>query len=569
MLIEIFKNITLNVSLLVLIAYLLTKVPLVREFASRRQESLHVKLAMAVIFGLIGILSTYTGIKVQGAIANTRVIGVVAGGLLGGPLVGVIAGAIAGLHRYAIDIGGFTAVACAISTITEGLIGGLFARYIQRKEDRWLTAGVVTMLAELVQMAIILLVARPLSAAWQLVEVISLPMILVNSLGVIIFIGIFDSVFIEEDRESARRIWVVLNIADRCLPYLRKGLGQRDNLQMAAEIIMEEGSVAGVVITDRQQMLCCAGLDYQCGSQPCPLPRVARQTVETNAVQFAEASDPSDPLHNSYKTMTAVCAPLTRGGTVVGSLVLFIRKAQLTREGEYRFAEGLAQLFSTQLELAEVEYQKKLLQRAEFAALQSQINPHFLFNALSTITAFCREKPERARELLVVLSSYFRNTLQSGGYMISLADELGHVGAYLELEKARFEERLQVVQDIPPNLECIVPSLTLQPLVENAVKHGAMRRQDGHGQVRITAREEEALYRITVEDNGSGIPPEILEQLQNHTLGGQSVGMINVDKRLRSIYGEEYGLQAQASPTGSRVTIRIPKQTNEEVATCA
>ena len=557
--VEILKNIFLNVSLLVLIAYLLTRIQLVRDFVGRKNNQLYPKLVLALLFGIIGILSTYTGVPVQGAIANTRVIGVVAGGILGGPIVGITAGVIAGLHRYAIDIGGFTAVACAVSTITEGLIGGVLSKYIKQGKTRWIQVGGVTMLAEIVQMAVILLIARPLDAAWQLVEVISLPMIFINSLGVVIFIGIFDSVFIEEDREAAQRIGLVMDIAEKCLPFLRKGLLDRENMAQAAEVILRESAVAAVLMTDRKQLLCCKGLSLTPPLEQYPLPPVAQEVIGDGQVRFAGPDDGMSGSHPEYKKLAAVCAPLTRGGEVTGTLMLLINKYKLTREAEYRFADGLAKLFSTQLELAEVEYQKKLLKRAELAALQSQINPHFLFNALSTITAFCREKPERARELLIVLSNYFRNTLQGGDYMISLQDELGHVDAYLELEKARFEERLQVVQDVPAGLACMVPSFTLQPLVENAVKHGAMKCQDGPGRVHIAARSQGEEVRITVSDNGSGIPEDIIEKLHSKTLGGQSVGMANVDKRMRSIYGDEYGLQVETGPSGSSVILRIPQ----------
>ncbi len=558
MIVEIFKNIILNISLLVLIAYLLTKIPLVKEFITNDRERLLAQCAMAVFFGLIGILSTYTGIRVNDAIANTRVIGVIAGGLLGGPVVGIGAGVIAGLHRYLIDIGGFTAVACAVSTIVEGLIGGVCYQYMKRANNSAAFAGAVTLAAEIIQMLIILLIARPLEEAWRLVAIISMPMILFNSIGVMIFVGIFDSVFIEQDREAANRIRLVLNIADRCLPYLRHGLYDKASLHSAAEIIRRESGAAGVLITDRSAILARSGVKLREPDGGCPLPQVVRKTIESGQVRIAEEAEESDLLYERLKLQTAVCAPLTRGGLVIGVLVLFIRKFKLTREVEQEFASGLARIFSTQLELSEVENQKKLLQKAEFAALQSQINPHFLFNALNTITAFCREKPERARELLIVLSNYFRNTLQTGHYMIPLKKELEHVNAYLELEKARFEEKLQVEEEIPEGLSCTVPSFILQPIVENAVKHGAMRGA-GVGVVRIRAAQKKNEILITVQDNGKGIPQEVVDRLYRGDMGSGSVGLSNVHKRLKSIYGEDYGLMISTAQEGTEIGIRIPR----------
>lgn len=559
MVFEIFKNIILNISLLTMIAFLLTRIRLVKEFITLNRDKLPIQLALCVIFGLIGILSTYTGIGVNGAIANTRVVGVLAGGLLGGPIVGAGAGLIAGVHRCLIDIGGFTAAACAISTIVEGMIGGYFSKRLKRLDDKWGGAFVVAALAEFIQMGIILLIARPFEDAWVLVKTISLPMILFNSLGTAIFIGIFDSVFIEQDREASNRVRRVLEIADRCLPYLRKGLYDRQNLGEAVRIIHDLSSVSGVVITDRTEILGMAGGALGGLGLSAPLPALIQKTLCTGEVQLSEEADPEDPFSDPLKKLTAVCAPLTQRGEVIGTLTMFIRKFKLTREVECEFVGGLARLFSTQIELSQLEYQKKLLQKAEFAALQSQINPHFLFNALNTITSFCREKPERARELLIVLSSYFRRTLQTGKVMISLCEELNHVNAYLELEKARFEEKLQIETDVPEGLDCTVPSFILQPTVENAVRHGA-RNVTGVGRIAIRARQRQGETVISVNDNGPGIRREIVERVYSGTMDENHVGLSNIQKRLKSIYGEDRGLIIDTSPAGTTVVIRIPNQ---------
>jgi LytS/YehU family sensor histidine kinase len=188
--------------------------------------------------------------------------------------------------------------------------------------------------------------------------------------------------------------------------------------------------------------------------------------------------------------------------------------------------------------------------------LQSQINPHFLFNALNTITAFCREKPDKARELLIVLSTYFRNTLNTNQYMIDIYDEFSHVDSYLQLEKARFDDRLTLVMDVPRDLNCQVPSFILQPIVENAVKHGAMKRSAGKVEVKVQQTEE--LVTISVKDSGYGIGQDIIDALHHDTLDSSKVGLSNVDKRLRSIYGQKYGLDIQSSTSGTEIIIKIP-----------
>lgn len=557
--IPIFENLLLNISMLVLIAFLLTRSRLISSLIFENKDRLVYKLTLMVIFGLIGIVSTYTGIKVNGAIANTRAIAAVAGGILGGPMVGLGAGLIAGLHRFLIDIGGFTAVACGLSTLAEGLLGGLYARYIKRSSYNWGSVFLLTVAAEVLQMVIILAIARPLAAAWQLVQVISIPMILFNSLGVVAFVSVFDTVFIAQDREAALRISLVLEIADRCLPFLRKGLYDKQNLNQAVKIIYELSGAEGVAITDRAQVLSSA-MREKIGwpGDGEPLPDVAVNAMATGRVQSIERLSLKTGKRKKTNRLTIIAAPLTQKGEPIGCLVLIMQSFLLTAQAKYRFADGLARLFSTQLELSQIEYQKKMLHKAEFQALQSQINPHFLFNALNTITAFCREEPERARELLITLATYFRNTLQSTPYMISLHTELEHVNAYLKLEKARFGSKLAVDIDIPPDLHCIVPSFILQPIVENAVKHGAMCGRT-QGKVQITAQRRSQETVITVMDNGPGINPEVVQSLYNDTISTQKVGLVNVHKRLKSIYGESNGLLIYTSPQkGTEVVIRIP-----------
>lgn len=556
---EVLKTIVLNISFLVLIAYLITKTSLVRKYITLEKTPLSAKLAMSVLFALIGIMSTYMGAPVYGAIANTRVIGVIAGGILGGPLVGIIGGMIAGSHRFLIDVGGFTSISCALSTVVEGAIGGIYFVLFKRRKNDVISVFFVTVIAEICQMLIILLLAKPFDQALQLVKLISMPMVLFNSAGTALFISVFDSVFIEKDKEAANHVGLVMNIADRCLPILRHGLYGNPDLDKAIKIILDETWISGAALTDRAAILSASGLSLD-QVQAASLPDICRKTIVTGQIQTAESARPDDPLSAMLRTHSAVCAPLTqKDGEVIGTLLILVRKYRLTHEVEYVFVGGLARLYSTQLELAQLDYQKKLLQKAEFAALQSQINPHFLFNALSTITAFCREKPERARELLIVLSTYFRNTLQSGDYMISLRQELDHVKAYLELEKARFEDKLTVEFELPDDLlERPVPSFILQPIVENAVKHGAMGNGKA-GKVIICAHNTAKGTEIAVTDNGTGIPQEVIEKLQNDlAMNSGSVGMINVNKRLKSIYGMDNGLIIESVPTGTRISMMIP-----------
>ena len=554
-----FFNLLLNIGLLVLIATMLTKLPMVRSMLLEDSHAMGSRAALAVIFGLVSIFSTYTGVRAQGAIVNTRVIGVLAAGLLGGPYVGIGAAVIGGLHRYLFDIGGFTAVSCAVSTFVEGLIGSAFSKRFKAGKIDGAGVFLITALAEIGQMAIILLISRPFPAALDLVRLIAFPMIIMNALGMVVFLGTFNMVFMEEDSQFAEKMRLAMGIVDQSLPHLRKGLYSTADMEATADIIYQSTSCAAVMITDAQKILAMKGENwYDVLRDEAVLKPILSSIHDRKPTTFSYA-EKTDPLYHILKNRIIVAAPLIEMDKPVGSLTMMVKKHWHTSQSNLDFASELARLFSTQLELSDLDYQKQLRRKAEFKALQSQVNPHFLYNALNTISCVCRENPDRARELILTLSSYYRQALENDQYMLSLHTELYHVASYLELEQARFEEKLVVELVVEDDLNCKVPSFILQPLVENAVRHGGDRTGARH--VSISAHSVEGMAEIAVADRGQGIPREVVLGL--YTGQGKGVGLSNVHKRLKSIYGEDNGLKIETSEAGSRVWFRIPLEPEE------
>ena len=554
-----FFNLLLNIGLLVLIATMLTKLPMVRSMLLEDSHAMGSRAALAVIFGLVSIFSTYTGVRAQGAIVNTRVIGVLAAGLLGGPYVGIGAAVIGGLHRYLFDIGGFTAVSCAVSTFVEGLIGSAFSKRFKAGKIDGAGVFLITALAEIGQMAIILLISRPFPAALDLVRLIAFPMIIMNALGMVVFLGTFNMVFMEEDSQFAEKMRLAMGIVDQSLPHLRKGLYSTADMEATADIIYQSTSCAAVMITDAQKILAMKGENwYDVLRDEAVLKPILSSIHDRKPTTFSYA-EKTDPLYHILKNHIIVAAPLIEMDKPVGSLTMMVKEHWHTSQSNLDFASELARLFSTQLELSDLDYQKQLRRKAEFKALQSQVNPHFLYNALNTISCVCRENPDRARELILTLSSYYRQALENDQYMLSLHTELYHVASYLELEQARFEEKLVVELVVEDDLNCKVPSFILQPLVENAVRHGGDRTGARH--VSISAHSVEGMAEIAVADRGQGIPREVVLGL--YTGQGKGVGLSNVHKRLKSIYGEDNGLKIETSEAGSRVWFRIPLEPEE------
>lgn len=215
------------------------------------------------------------------------------------------------------------------------------------------------------------------------------------------------------------------------------------------------------------------------------------------------------------------------------------------------------------LRVADERYQQKfreqefakLAAEAQLTALRSQVNPHFLFNALTTIGYLIKADPEKAFDTLLRLTRLLRGVLSSTGEFCTLGEEMGLIGSYLEIEQARFEEKLNVEIDVPPELnEIKVPALILQPLVENAVKHGISENRDG-GTVRITASIDlnagDPVLTLGVWDSGSG--PRSLKKMKN-----AGVGIRNVKERLTSYYGEQAQLSfSRSKDRGTRVEVRF------------
>ncbi|MCB7317953.1 LytS/YhcK type 5TM receptor domain-containing protein [Lacrimispora sp. 210928-DFI.3.58] len=555
---SIFLNMILNIGLLVLVAGVLTRIPVVRRLLLDESNSFLGKCALAVIFGLMSILSTYTGTSVAGAIVNTRVIGVLAAGLLGGPAVGIGAALIAGAHRYLFDIGGFTAVSCAVSTFAEGMLGALFSHYFRR--GRWDNFGsfFLTAATEVIQMLIILCLARPFDQALALVKIIALPMILLNSIGMVVFIGTFNIVFVEDDNAAAGRIRLAFQLMEQSLPHLRKGLQSRPDMEAVAGIIFQSIKCSCVMITNKKEILALAANEKDRERFSFHgLPPHVQEAMEKKEALSCTFDDKKKPLYPALKNDVLVAAPLIQMEQTAGCLVLIAKRQWHSSNATVTFLKELSRLFSTQLELADLDYQRRQRKKAEYRALRSQINPHFLYNALNTIASVCREDPERSRALLRTLATYYRQTLENDRNIVSLATELFQVMNYLELEKARFEEKLQVEMEVPEDLHCMVPSFILQPLVENAIRHGADRR--GYRYVKIRAEEQDGGVTICVSDHGPGFPPEVLRQLYEGEASetGRSIGLFNVHRRLKSIYGEEGGLRISSSQEGSEAAFLI------------
>ena len=581
MLYLVVTNICANISLLMVLALLLTRIPFFRalilgselqeDSEEARRQDLFGKITLGLIFSAFCIISDRIGIQVTGALPNARVIGILASGLLGGPIPALMTAVIAAIHRYIIFPQRISTTACVISALIQGVMAAVIGyRCRNRREYKGTFLAGITFIAELVHIVLILILTRPYQAAAEIVREVIVPMALMNSVGMILFFNIFRSIFSEADLKAASMISLAIRTVERCTPYLGGVALDSDSGQKIIEAILAEYHCPGAALIRDCDFLGRSDAFRDIRLEPNSYPRLLSAAAIYRTTRISRIPKPEDAFYPLYRENVILAAPVIPDEETLLVLVLLVRKSAYSYQADVEFASGLASFFALQMNLAELERKKEELRKAELLALQSQINPHFLFNALNTISCFCREKPEKARELLMALSAYFRNTLSEIDYMIPLEKELEHVRAYVLLEEARFEDRLTVeIQADDRDCACRVPNLILQPIVENAIRHGAMHAKHMPGEVRIRVKREKKNTLIDVWDNGPGISRRIVEQLYEKTNipkpeNGHGIGLRNVHRRLIDVFGRESGLQIMSGEGDTLVRIIIPNDFREE-----
>lgn len=551
---EIFFRLTEAMAVFVVIAYVYCKSPLFKSLSAdaiRPRDRIYLYLA----FSSLSIMGTYLGIPVHDAIANTRAIGPVLAGLIGGPVLGTAVGFTGGLHRY--FLGGFTAFSCGLATTLSGAIGGIVHLWLARANRAEHTydpkaAFLTAFVAEILEMAIILVISSPYANAVTLVQVIAVPMILSNATGAALFMSIIRDQKNTVDRIAAISSAKAFKIAERSLNILSGGL-TRETAVALARIIHKETGVGSVAITDKETLVAFVGqgLDHHRPGNPIAS-TFTKAAIGENKVIFVDGTKESYccPLADDCPMNSVLVVPLCIDDEVIGTIQLFEPKNKRFLNINKMLGEGITRLLSNQLLLARYELQKNLLVQTELKLLQAQVNPHFLFNTLNTIIAILRIDAARSKELLIHLSNFFRKNLKRGSDLSTLEEELDQVNSYLQIEKARFDDRLVTETEIDPALlKMVLPTFTLQPLVENAFKHG-IGNTTGQGIARIRAFRRNGEAFIEIEDN-AGIYRE------KETDDGHGIKI--VEKRLKGHFGGNSGISIFCVPDElTRVTIRIP-----------
>src|ERR1700733_7791952 len=341
-----------------------------------------------------------------------------------------------------------------------------------------------------------------------------------------------------------------LHAATSTLPHLRGGLNAHSAENVVPHLRALTGAAA-IAVADPRSVL---SIDGEGREQVRPgdlLSRLLERTPDDrlHVVPRLVSSDPGCPLRS------AVLAPLIVQGRRAGTLIAFYRTPGRPRGGELRVVKEAASLVSAQVELSVVREQEERLAQAELRALRAQISPHFIYNALAAVAGDIHARPDEARELLIDFAEFTRYLFRDGRSYVTLADELAHVERYLRLEQARFRDSLHVTVDVPTEtLVAVVPAMSIQPLVENAVRHG-VERHAGSGRIAITSRVTGGDVELRVSDDGIGINAERIPALLAGAGGG--IGLSNVDARLRATFGERYALRIESRPGQGTTAVMI------------
>ncbi|EUB36498.1 MULTISPECIES: sensor histidine kinase [Fusobacterium] len=508
-------------------------------------------IALSFFFSLLSISGTYIGLNFNGAILNTRNVGVIAGGILGGPYVAIITGLVAGIHRAFVNLGRETAIPCAIATITGGFLTAYVHRFIKSK-DKIFFGFFLACVVENLSMGLILIILKDKILAQNIVANFYVPMVFMNSIGSSVLILLVEDIIQKSELIAGRQAKLALEIANKTLPHFR----ETENLSEVCKIIAEDLGAKATVITNKKEIIAGFSFDKDEIKKTDIKSNNTRKVLKTGEAMLVIKEDDEiieDFLDISPHIKSCIILPLKEKNDISGTLKIFFDTAEKITDKNRYLMIGLSHLISTQMEISKVENLISLLKYSELKALQSQINPHFLFNVLNTMTSLIRTNPEKAREVTIDLSNYLRYNLDNNVKSVELIKELNQVDTYIKIEKVRFGDKLNILYDVDESLYNFqIPSLIIQPLVENSIKHGILKKRD-NGCVKIIIKKIDKDIEITIEDDGVGIEQSIIDNLDKQIK--ENIGLKNVHQRLKLLYGE--GLNIKKLEQGTRIKFKI------------
>ena len=509
--IQFISHLISNIGCSAMIAFFFIKIDRANIIIKSKAKTKKDIIALSFFFSLLSISGTYIGLNFNGAILNTRNVGVIAGGILGGPYVSIITGLIAGIHRAFVNLGRETAIPCAIATITGGFLTAYVHRFIKSK-DRIFFGFFLACIVENLSMGLILILLKDKFLAQNIVTSFYVPMVFMNSIGASVLILIVEDIIQKSELIAGNQAKLALEIANKTLPYFR----ETENLGEVCKIIASSLGAKATVITDKKDIIAGFSFDKAEITKNAIKSNNTKKVLKTGEVMLVIKEDDEiieDFSYISPHIKSCIILPLKEKDDISGTLKIFFDTAEKITEKNRYLMIGLSHLISTQMEISKVENLMSLVKYSELKALQSQINPHFLFNVLNTMASLIRTNPE----------------------------------------KARFGDKLNIIYNVDESLYNFqIPSLIIQPLVENSIKHGILKKRD-NGCVKIIVNKLDKDIEVIIEDDGVGIEQIIIDNLDKQIK--ENIGLKNVHQRLKLLYGE--GLNIKRLEQGTRIKFKI------------
>lgn len=405
---------------------------------------------------------------------------------------------------------------------------------------------------------VILAVASGGILLWSLVTPGSNAVLLVSA-GVIFTFSLVVILRLALDPDTVRASQTdnVLGLASQTLAAMQDGL-DNTSAQQICSLLLPATSACAVAITSTEVILGYSGAQQEDSRNGGPIRTAATHaTLKDGKTRILMTPEEIGFPTGSNVIKAAIIVPLTVSGRPQGTLKFYYRSPRRINETQISVAEGFGELLSTQMAAMALEQQTKFATSMELKALQSQINPHFLFNTINTIASFIRTDPAKARQLLREFAVFYRRTLEDSSDLILLDREIEQTSRYFTFEVARFgEERLEMNADVDEDLDGVyVPAFMIQPLVENAVRHAMP--SEGKLTITVRARRNGDDVIIDVIDDGTGMTEEARQNiLHPDSSTGLGIAVKNINDRIRSYYGLESRMDIETE-LGSGTTVTL------------
>lgn len=530
---------------------ILCRTTILRNIINTLRKRLKSKLYFAALFIGAALADIFAGSLMRTVNVNNQLTLVLAAGLIGGPLIGGLTGLISSLLAYTFMPNALSSIHYPLMVVF-GLGSGYLAKWLQHQKAIYANGAILGFSFSALYIGLNLFSTINLPQGYVLEDMV-FPLLFTCSIGIGSFIGILEGFYTQQEILEGISAKTALMITNNSISILQNGLNATSASETTDIILREAETFDFVAITSLDEILGFSSY------------RTEDTFVKflTNDFQRLFASSFKLPTTELDVIRSYINIPIHNDKHHVGYFCIGHILTPGITPFENTLAKGIGTMITNQITVHGIKEKAELLDKAEIKALQSQINPHFLFNALSTISYFCSQQPQTAKALINDLASYYRNNLTDANTMISIRNELQHINAYIHLEQARFGDRLKVDYDIDIEEAFQVPALILQPIVENAIKHGLYPKVSG-GHILIRIEKRKGYYRITVLDDGLGIPKETLKIIFDTSIPKKSIGLSNVNQRLITLYGPKNHLRIYSRvDKGTIVVMRIPYKEEE------